>query len=126
MNDETEVVEVRLPNGVVVGVEVAEGGGRNVSALDELDFDRVEGAIQGLAQVVTSALRRSRPHRATAELGLDLKVESGQLTAVLVKAGGSASLKISLTWEGAIGSGAEPEAAAIGEDEPAPEAARAP
>jgi hypothetical protein len=113
MDDESEVVPVRLPNGVVVGVEVAEGGAGNVSALDQLDFRQVEDVIEGLAQVVTRALRKSRPHRATAELGLNLKVESGNLTGILVKAGGSASLKISLTWErssGANGNGSGADA----------------
>jgi Trypsin-co-occurring domain 1 len=107
MDDESEVVSVRLPNGVVVGVEVAEGGAGNVSALDQLDFRQVEGVIEGLAQVVTGALRKSRPHRATAELGLNLQVESGKLTGILVKAGGSASLKISLTWERSSAAGGE-------------------
>jgi len=83
MDRQTEVVEARLPNGVTIGVEVVEGGGAgNVSALDQLDCQQVEGVIEGLAQVVTSAPLRARPSRATAELGLDLKVGSGHLTGV--------------------------------------------
>ena len=102
MDDETEIVEATLPNGVIVGVEVAGDRGGNVGALDQLDFKQIEGAVDGLSQVVIGALRKSRPHRATAELGLNLKVEAGHLTAVLVKAGGNAALKVSLTWERSV------------------------
>jgi hypothetical protein len=100
MERETEVVKVALPNGVAVGVEVvASRGASNVGALDHLDFSRVQAVVEGLAQVVVESLQRVQPQKATAELGLSLKVESGQLTGVLVKAGGDASIKISLTWE---------------------------
>jgi NTP-dependent ternary system trypsin peptidase co-occuring protein len=99
-NDEIEVVDASLPNGVVVGVEVPRSGGAaNVSALDHLDFDQVQRAIEGLAEVVGHALEKIRPQRASAELSLGLKVETGKLSAVLVQAGGSASIKISLGWE---------------------------
>jgi hypothetical protein len=119
MDNQTEVVDVRLPNGLLMGVEVVrERGAGDVSALDHLDFAHVQGVLDGLAQVVSGALARSRPHRATAEMGLNLKVESGKLTGVLVQAGGSASLKVSLTWEHgpALGESAPTEAS---EGEPA-------
>jgi hypothetical protein len=97
---ESEVVDVELPNGVHVGVEVSDRRGvSDVGVLAHLDFGQVQGIIDGLAQVVAQSLRRARPQRATAELGLSLKVEAGKLTGVLVKAGGDASIKISLTWE---------------------------
>jgi hypothetical protein len=100
MDGDGEVVNVELPNGVHVGIEVAEPrGASDVGVLDHLDFGQVQGIIEGLAQVVAQSLRRARPQKATAELGLSLKVESGRLTGVLVKAGGDASIKISLTWE---------------------------
>jgi hypothetical protein len=106
MERESEVVKVALPNGAVVGVEVDSRGARNAGALDHFDFDQVQDVVEGLAQVVARSLRRVRPQKATAELGLSLKVEAGHLTGVLVKAGGDASIKISLTWEYSDGAGA--------------------
>lgn len=100
MDQETEVVTATLPNGVEVGVEVlVDGGPGNVGVLDHLDFKEVEHIIAGLAQVVGQALQQVKPQKATAELALGLKVETGKLTGVLVKAGGNASIKVSLTWE---------------------------
>lgn len=126
MDGETEVVDVRLPNGVLLAVEVIkERGAGDVSALDRLNFDQVQGVLDGLAQVVSGALAKARPNRASAELGLKLKVESGQLTGVLVQAGDSASLKISLTWERTISAETPPDEGAdeemIGEPASAPQ-----
>jgi hypothetical protein len=105
MDRDREVVDVELPNGMHVGVEVSEArGASDVGVLDHLDFKQVQGIIDGLAQVVAKSLRMARPQKATAELGLALKVETGKLTGVLVKAGGDASIKISLTWERPTGS----------------------
>jgi hypothetical protein len=117
MDREREVVDVELPNGVHVGVEVAEArGAGDVGVLDHLDFGQVQGIIDGLAQVVAKSLRTARPQKATAELGLALKVETGKLTGVLVKAGGDVSIKISLTWERPAGDAGV--AGAGGSDEP--------
>lgn len=63
MDNETGLVDVRLPSGLLVGAEVVkERGAGDVSALDYLDFAHVQGALDGLAQVVAGALARSRPH----------------------------------------------------------------
>ncbi len=100
MGYEVEVVAVTLPNGAVMGVEVPRvRGAEDVGALPHLDLTEVQRAIEGLAEVIGEVFRRVRPQRATAELGLSLTVESGKLTGVLVQAGGSASLRISLGWE---------------------------
>lgn len=114
MEQETEVVVAKLPNGVEVGVEVAAAGGTgNVGVLDQLDFQEVQRIIEGLAQVVGHALQQVKPQSATAELGLSLKVETGTLTAVLVKAGGDASIKVSLTWESGAATDDAPAAAGV-------------
>jgi hypothetical protein len=79
MDRESEVVLVCLPNGVEVGVEVASSRRpADVGVLGRLDFDQVQGVVEGLAEVVVRSLRRVRPQKATAELGLSLKVESGR------------------------------------------------
>jgi hypothetical protein len=39
------------------------------------------------------------PSKATVTFGIDVAVEPGQLTAMLVKGGGNATLEITLEWE---------------------------
>ncbi len=46
-----------------------------------------------------SALARVKPTKASVELGLEIGVEAGQLTALLVKGTGKANLKITLQWD---------------------------
>lgn len=99
VDQQTEFVNVELPNGALVSVEIPRRRGGNVGALDRFDFDEVQRIIDGLATVVAESLRRVEPRRATAKLGLSLKVESGKLTGALVQAGGSATLELSLVWE---------------------------
>src|SRR5262249_55822983 len=67
MDRQTEGGEASLPNGGTIGIEVVEGeGAGNVSGRGPLRFRAVEGVIESLAQVVTSALHGARPNRATA------------------------------------------------------------
>jgi hypothetical protein len=40
-----------------------------------------------------------RPDRGTVEFGIDVGVESGALTALVVKGTGTATLKVTLEWE---------------------------
>ena len=98
MDDYAETVKVKLPNGAEIQVEaVALGGERDVS-VGIPSFDAVTDAIEGIAQSVRKSFETIQPRKATVELGLELATESGQLTALLVKGSGKASLKITLEW----------------------------
>lgn len=97
MDQETEVVMVALDNDVEAGVEVLlDGGAGNVGVLDELDFQEIQRAIEGLARVVGHSFQRLKSQQAAAGRGPGLKVESGILTAALVRARGDASMKITV------------------------------
>ena len=105
------VDEVVLPNGVSIGVEAVRGrGARDVSSGGSFDFDQVSAALTGLAQVAKDAIEKAAPDTASVEFGMDLKVEAGKLTALLVSGSGSASLKVTLGWE----KGAAPAAGNLG------------
>jgi hypothetical protein len=62
------------------------------------DFRTVIPAIEDLAESVHSAFKKLSPKKGTVEIGLELAVESGALTAILVKGSGKANLKITLEW----------------------------
>jgi hypothetical protein len=55
MGQQTEVVDVRLPNGGIVGVEIPRQRGGNISALDRLDFHEVQRVNDGLAESLQEA-----------------------------------------------------------------------
>jgi hypothetical protein len=70
-------------------------------------------SIGAIADAVTGAITRVAPDEAEVEFGVDVGVESGQLTSLLVKGTGNATLKVRLLWkkdqEGSSGSAAADE-----------------
>lgn len=101
MDANTRLVPVQLPNGATAQVEatVLTGDGFEATGFDSSKFEGVIGAIEGIAQAVQTGLAKVAPDKASVELGLEVGLESGQLTALLVKGTGKANLKITLVWE---------------------------
>jgi hypothetical protein len=105
-------VEVTLPGGVtaLVRAVVADGddlgeeqGATKVGAkgvTEVFNFDAVSGTIGGIAHAVHSAVGKVKPSKTTVEFGLDIAVNSGHLTALVVEGSTAASLKIALEWGG--------------------------
>jgi hypothetical protein len=71
---------------------------RDVSILRDTSFDGVVEAIKKISTQLSAALNEVKPDKAALEFGVDVGIESGQLTALIVKGSGSASLKITLEW----------------------------
>jgi hypothetical protein len=93
-----DTVPVKLPNGAVVKVEVASTGRENVG-FDVKQFQPVADAIEGVVQMIAAPLQKVKPKKATVKFGMELAIESGQLTAVIVKGSGKGNLEITLEWE---------------------------
>ncbi len=94
------LVKVDLGDGRVIAVEAHNvSPERPVGIGDVLSFDGVTDSIEAIAKRMTAALDRVRPDRATVEFGIDVGVESGMLTALVVKGTGTATLKVTLEWQ---------------------------
>jgi len=102
---QTRPVRMRLSNGTVIKVQATSlTRESDVSALKrEYSFDDIRLAIEGLTETAFIAMKKARPTRASVEFGLELGLESGKLTALLVKGTGTANLKITLEWSNSIG-----------------------
>jgi hypothetical protein len=94
----SETVPVQLPNGAIVRVEVTNTGREDVS-FEMKQFQPVADAIEGVVQMIAAPLQKVRPKKATVKFGMELAIEAGQLTAVIVKGSGKANLEITLEWE---------------------------
>ena len=99
MDAETRIVSVILPNGETLLVETEARQTLESTGFAAAKFEGVIDAIEGIALGVQSALAKVKPSKASVELGLEIGVEAGQLTALLVKGTGKANLKITLQWE---------------------------
>ncbi|MBD3886067.1 hypothetical protein NDI52_17745 [Leptolyngbya sp. PL-A3] len=93
-----ETVPVELPNGAIVKVEVAQTGREDVG-FDVKQFQPISEAIEGVVQMIAAPIQRVNPKKATVKFGVELAIESGQLTAIIVKGSGKANLEITLEWE---------------------------
>ncbi|HEV2582843.1 MAG TPA: CU044_2847 family protein [Ktedonobacteraceae bacterium] len=96
---EVENIKAELPNGSTLHIQtVMLGGEEPVADLGLPSFKNVTDAIEGIATSVVDTLKKVKPNSATVEFGVEIGMESGQLTALLVKGTGTATLKITLQW----------------------------
>ncbi|NMG56938.1 hypothetical protein E1H12_00025 [Geitlerinema sp. P-1104] len=95
---QSDTVPVQLPNGAVVNVEVTNTGREDVG-FNVKQFQPVADAIEGVVEMIAAPIRKAKPKKATVKFGMELAIESGQLTAVMVKGSGKANLEITLEWE---------------------------
>ena len=109
--NETILVPTTLADGTSLMIEATrlDRDGFESTKFEAKSFESVIAAISGIGLAVRAGLERVRPTKASVELGLEIGLESGQLTALLVKGSGKANIKITLQWESS-------DAAAEGED----------
>ena len=99
MDDDRDLIKAQVGEQVVQ-IEVRKPAGEEVDVgiKDVLSFDGLVDSLGAITEAVTSALQRIKPDKATLEFGVDVGVEAGALTALLVKGTGTATLKITLEW----------------------------
>jgi Trypsin-co-occurring domain 1 len=104
-------VPISLPNGARLDVltsevtwpEIAESDAAGEAEIAGLltpqgTLNEIRDAISGVAATMQEAFKAIRPSEATIEFGIDIGVESGTLTALLVKGTGQTHLKVTLKW----------------------------
>ena len=94
----TEIVKATLENGTVIHIQAMSLGGEERVAYSIPSFKEVTDAVEGIAQAMVTTLKKVKPQGASVEFGLEIGLEAGQLTALLVKGTGTANLKIILEW----------------------------
>jgi hypothetical protein len=100
-------VTAKLSNNAQLLVEVTPVGGVNaeqdvVSGNRIFSLTPIAEAIRGVAEVMIDALETVRPRKASVEFGIEAGIDSGNLTAMLVKGSTKANLKITLEWVSSV------------------------
>jgi hypothetical protein len=100
MEDRVQLVPMTLADGTVVRVGArALGGDENVVDWAEvLPFSEVTRTIEGVARDLAACLDRVKPEKTTVEFGVEIAIESGKLTALLVNGAAKGNLTITLEW----------------------------
>jgi hypothetical protein len=98
MEEKTEVIKAELANGTIIHIQATALGGDEEVAFAVPSFKHVTDAIEGIAESIVAILQKVKPRKANVEFGLEVALEAGQLTALLVKGSGTSNLKITLEW----------------------------
>ena len=107
MSDEPPVraVEVALPNGANVLIRATildetedDELARKVAFGDRWAITEVTSALEGFTDAVRSAVSKASPDEVTVEMGVEVCVKAGRLTALIAEGGGTATFKVTLAW----------------------------
>lgn len=99
MESSIKTVPVQMANGTTIHIQVTPMGGDEDVALRAVSFKGVRKSMLAIADEIGEVLAAVRPQKASVEFGLEVGLESGQLTALLVKGTGTATMKITLEWD---------------------------
>ncbi len=99
-HDQTTSVPVTLANGTTIKFQVSqpETGRQDVADIGALPFKQVTEALQEIVGNLKETLDRVKPDKASVKFGVEMAVEAGDLTALIVKGSGKGNLEITLEW----------------------------
>ena len=91
----SEKIPVSLPNGATIKFEASNFGREEVSFKD-FSFQEVDDALLGITDAIRNTIQKVKPQKASVKFGVEIGVESGSLTAIIVKGASKANLEITL------------------------------
>ena len=98
MEARTEIIPVQINEELTVMVEAKALGGEEDVSSKLLSFKPVTEAIEAITGNIAHAIDKAKPTKATVELSLEVGVQAGKLTTLLVSGSGKGNLKITLEW----------------------------
>lgn len=102
MDRRSEIIPIELSDGTIVKIEATPLGEQQVSSFRSLPFKEATAVIRAFARDVANSLQEvsatAQPDKISVKMGFEVAVESGQLTALIVKGSGKANLEISMEW----------------------------
>jgi hypothetical protein len=97
MENQTRIISVELADGTNIKVEATFIGERKIN-LTCRPFNEVTGAIASLSRELAEVLQGAKPERASVKFGLEIAVDGGKLTPLLVQGNSRNNLEITLEW----------------------------
>ncbi|WP_244329144.1 CU044_2847 family protein [Tolypothrix sp. PCC 7910] len=97
MEAQTKVISVELSDGSNVRVEATLISERKLS-IPTRPFKEVTIAIESLSRDIAEVIQKVKPDKASVKFGIEIALESGKLTPILVKGSSAANLEITLEW----------------------------
>jgi hypothetical protein len=96
--EQTTIIPLELSDGTIVRVEATPIGDQEI-AFGNRPFKQATDAIKAIAKELSGVLQQEvKPDKATIKFGLEIAIESGQITTLIVKGSSKANLEITLEW----------------------------
>lgn len=95
-------IPVLLSNGLIIQMHISARAGEEDVAFKPVPLRGLAVALQGIAEDIFSGLERARLDKTSVEFGVEVALEAGQLTALVMKGSGSASFKVTMEWSRAL------------------------
>jgi Trypsin-co-occurring domain 1 len=93
-----EKLPVLLEGGTIAYVETTLLAGEEEVSNSLRSFDELQGSLVAIGKSLSSVMNELKPKSASVEFGIEIGLEAGKLTALLVQGVGKANLKITLSW----------------------------
>ncbi len=96
-NETYETIDVTLEDGTIIKFETSSLGKEDVS-ITSRPIKELCNSIESIVAAIYQPLKNSKATKASVKFGIDVALESGQLTALIVKGNTKANLEITLEW----------------------------
>lgn len=93
------IAPVELSNGEIVNIEYIATGPQQKSFLGKKYLSTFLTKLSGTVEDIRKSVEGASPNKLTIELGIDVGIEEGELTAIFIKGSGNANFKVTLEWE---------------------------
>jgi hypothetical protein len=95
-----QLARVQLDDGTIFFVKVLPLTSESEVSLHAASFETAMDAIEGIGKRLSKAWETLKPGKATVEMSIDFTTEAGKLLAIVVEGSATASMKITLEWNG--------------------------
>ncbi len=96
--EQTDGIPVKLPNGTVIKIETPQRAGKEDVDFTIFSFDDIGKALEGITEAIKGTIEKVKPKKTSVKFGIEVGIESGKLTAMIVKGTGKGNLEITMEW----------------------------
>jgi hypothetical protein len=96
--DDTQIVSAKLPDGTTIRIQAVRTTREQLVGIPSYDLEAFLAGMRTLSHTIVATLKDIAPDRAEVEFGVNVGIETGQLTSLLAKGASGANLKITLEW----------------------------
>ncbi|MBE9210692.1 hypothetical protein IQ244_30155 [Nostoc sp. LEGE 06077] len=97
MEIQSKIITVELADGTNIKIEATPIGDRKPN-IQVRQFSEFTTPLEALITEIAESLNKVKPDKASIKFGIDIGIESGKLTPVLVKGNDAGNLEITLEW----------------------------